>query len=112
MIRLQLTKNKIISFSICICRIETELKQRISKMPMDIFRAEGNAHLNEIQQLSRHLRSKVILLEGLPGNKKTVYSISYTHAYIIIRYKGICTHDPYSMAILEEISSPLFQRLL
>jgi len=111
MIKLKLTKNKLITFINSITQI-TECLRANKKNLKDWSLIQTNTHLLVLDELSRKLRSKLILIETKPGHYHLTYSINEMHALVFISHKSIYTPDPYTMAVVEEISSSIFLKLL
>ncbi len=92
-------------------------KNKISEKEWPLART--NAHLDVLEELSRKIRSKLVLIEEKPLSSPLTYSISKIQAFILVANKDICKGsnqksylDPFSQALLEEISVPVFQKLL
>lgn len=111
MIKLKLTKNKLITFINSVTQI-TECLRTNKKDLKDWQLIQANTHLLVLDELSRKLRSKLILIETKPGQHNLTYSINEMHALVYISHKGIYVPDPYTMAVIEDISSHIFLKLL
>lgn len=111
MIKLKLTKNKLITFINSITQI-TECLRANKKDLKDWPLIQANTHLLILDELSRKLRSKLILIETRTGQHILTYSINEMHALVFISHKSIYTPDPYTMAVIEDISGVIFLKLL
>ena len=112
MIKLKLNKDKLISFARVVDDISKKLKAKISLMPVDILKAEANAHLANLKDLSKRIRSKLVMLEDEPGPKRLTYSVNEMQAFAVMKYEGLYEHDPYQKATIQEISVPIYKILL
>lgn len=112
MIRIKLTKDKLIAIAQVVAIIRDHLQKSIPSMPYDLTRVDANVHLYTLEELSRKLRSKIVMMEHEPGNKPITYTFTGNQALAIIKYKEIYNSSPYRMAILQEISEPMFKKLL
>lgn len=73
---------------------------------------QANAHLYVLDDLSRRMRSKLILIETKQGQYTFNYSINEIQALVFITHKDNFNPDPYTMAIIDEISNTVFMKLL
>jgi len=110
MIKLKLTKDKFIALINSVTAITECLrnnKKDLTGWPL----MHANAHLMVLEELSRKMRSKLVLMEYRPGTYTFTWSINEIQALVFITNKGIFNPDPYTLAIIEEISSPFFRKL-
>lgn len=116
MIKLSLTKDKLKStVQMVHALIESIRKNKNSLNDWPLIQA--NAHLYVLDDLSRRMRSKLVLMEDKSGIHPVKYSINEIQAMILISYNDILSHDspgmnPYSYSLFKEISGTLFQKLL
>lgn len=111
MIKLKITKNKFIAMVNSVTEIIDRLKQNKKKLegwPL----IHANAHLYMLEELSRKMRSKIVLIETKQGSHRMIFSINEIEAFAFVVNKDIFNQDPYTMAIIEQISGPIFLRLL
>lgn len=111
MIRLKLTKNKLITAIHAVCSMTDSLrnsKKNLKDWPL----VQANAHLYVLEDLSRKMRSKSILVENKQGQHALIYSINEIQGLVFITNKGNFPADPYTMSIIEEISNVIFLKLL
>lgn len=73
---------------------------------------QANAHLYVLEDLSRKMRSKVIMLETKQGQHAFTFSINEIQGLVFITNKGNFYPDPYTMSVIEEISNVIFMKLL
>ena len=111
MIRIKLTKDKLISFLKATETIIHHLHNQKSGMDYTIDRVRVNVYLSIMQDLSRKLRSKLIIIESVSGNKKVTYTFTGMQLLIIFTYRKI-EMDSYTMAILEQESTKVLPKLL
>lgn len=112
MIKIKITKGKLASMVISITSLTQKLRADIHNMKYDMARASTNAHLYVLDDLSRKMRSKLILLEDKPSIHQLYFSINEIQALVIIIHKQNISHNPYSMAVMHEISDMIFKKLL
>lgn len=112
MITLKITKDKYIAIINGITGITQKMRDDLKIMEHDMNRAQTNAHLDVWEDLSRKMRSKVVMMEKKPGNHKVNFSVNGIEALLFVVYRKACYQEPYIMATLQEISDPIFQRLL
>lgn len=113
MIKLKITKIKLKAIVNAITAITNDLRTRIQLMKYDMGRAQANAHLYILDDLSRKIRSKLILIENYPETYRLTFSINEMQAYvIIIADNKIFTSSPYVMSIMSEVSDIIYKKLL
>lgn len=112
MIKLKLTKEKFITVINVITGITQQLRAYHGSLKYDITRMQANAHLYILDDLSRKMRSKLIMIEDKYNDHQFTFSINEMQALVFHVNTGICTHTPYATAIIQEISVPICKRLL
>lgn len=112
MIKLKLTKDKFIAVINVVTIIIDVIEKKLHGMNRDMQFARIKSDLYELNELSRKMRSKFVMIENRSGDHTINFSVSETQAFIIVYYKEICKHPSYSMAILQEISDPIYKKLL
>lgn len=113
MIKLQLNKFKIVS----LIRITEAVVNRITnerqQLTYSLKRAEITAHKFILQELSRKLRSKFILIEHKPDMQNFFFSVNEMQAYILILYKDTAIgKTDYDYLTIQDLSVPIFKKLL
>lgn len=116
MIQLSLTKEKFKATIQLIHSIIASIRNNKSNLT-NWNLAQANAHVFFLHELSIKMRSKLVLIEDKPGDHRLKYSINEMQALVIVTYKDIIKPDspgmnPYCYSIFEEISTPIFQKLL
>lgn len=112
MIRLKLTKDKFISIIKVVEAIIHQIETNLSVQPRDIVYARMNADIFELKELSRKMRSKLVMMEDHQRNHPFKYTITPTQASCIMQYKNSCSYDSYSISVIQEISVSIFHKLL
>lgn len=112
MIKLKLTKDKFIAVISVLDAIIDRLNKQIPSMKQDMAYARIKADVYVLQDLSRKMRSKLVMIEDRSGSHPMTYSVTEPQACCIMQYYTPNTKQPYSMAIMQEISDPIYQKLL
>ena len=116
MTKLKLTKDKFKAIIQVIDSQRFQLKKNkftLKDWPLAVV----NAHLDVLDDLSRRMRSKLPMIEDKPGNHPIRYEINSIQALILMSYNELVNPtspgmDPFAYSIFNEISAPLFQKLL
>lgn len=109
--RLKLTKDKFISFLKAVQTITGHLQDQKKGMDYTLERARVNVYLYIMEDLSRKMRSKLIMLESESGNKKLSYTFTGMQLLIIFTYRKI-EMDAYTTSVLEQESAKVLPKLL
>lgn len=112
MIKLKLTKEK---FSLTIgvlTKVIHTLDNMLMGMKPTIEFCRVKSDFCELKELSRKMRSKLVIMEDKPNKHPLTYSVTEIQAFIIMYYRNICKHDPYSESIMNDISETIFKKLL
>lgn len=109
--RLKLTKDKFISFIKAVQIITGHLQEQKNGMDYTLERARVNVYLSIMQDLSRKMRSKIIMLESEFSDKKLTYTFTDMQLLIIFTYRKI-EMDSYTTAVLEHESTKVLPKLL
>lgn len=111
MIKLKTTKNKFIATINAVGQMAASIrnnKKNLKDWPL----VQANAHLFVLEEISRKMRSKMIMLETKRDHHAFTYSINEIHGLVFITNKGNFPADPYTMSVIEEISNIIFLKLL
>lgn len=115
MIKIKFTKDKIFSAVRVVNMVIEIILERRSIPELKDRRAEMATHLYELRDLLKKLSMKFIQAQCQDGSRGVLVSISPTQGYILQLYRSLLPADPetgYDLVILEEISKPVFQKLL
>ncbi len=114
MIQLKLDKFKIISLIKIVDLVNQDLTIYKTQLKYSLKRAEVSAHLFILEELSRKLRSKFILVEHKPEHCRFMFSVNEMQAYVLILYKNNIPFigSEFDQAVMENISAPIFKHLL
>lgn len=114
MIVLTLNKSKLVSLILITELIDRKISMERIQLEFSLKRGEITAHRSVLKVLIKKLIIRMVLKEHLPEHKIFRLSIDYMQAYVIILYKDLCINDlgDYEMATVQELSEPMFKRLL
>lgn len=111
MIKFKTTKNKFIATVNAVGNMASSIrnnKKNLKDWPL----VQANAHLFVLEEISRKMRSKMILLETKSQHHAFTYSMNEIHGLVFIANKNNFPADPYTMSVIEEISNIIFLKLL
>lgn len=112
MIKLKLTKEKLSLVIGVLTKVIDTLDNTIMNMKPTIEFCRVKSDLCELKEISRKMRSKLVIMEDKPNKHPITYSVTEIQAFIIMYYRNICRYDPYSESIMNDISETIFKKLL
>jgi predicted DNA-binding protein (UPF0251 family) len=112
MIQLKLTKDKFIAIINVVTVITQALDKQLAGMKRDMKFARVRSDISVLQELSRKMRSKYVMMEDKEGNHRVTLSVNEIQAFVIMYYRDIDKQEAYNSAVLHEISDTIFQNLL
>lgn len=116
MIQFKLTKDRFKA----IIQVVDAIRAQIKKTKHDLKQwdlAMANGHLFVLDELSRKMRSKLVMIEHHSGSKKMTYSFDAIQCLVMMNHSDMVKPDapgmdPYSYSIFKEISDPISLKLL
>lgn len=113
MIKLQLNKYKIVSLIRVTEAVLNKITNERNGLNYSLKRAEISAHKFILQELSRKLRSKFVMIEHKPDMQNFFFSVNEMQAYVLILYKDTpIGKTDYDYITMQDLSVPIFKKLL
>lgn len=112
MIKLKISKDKFIAIISSITGIRNKIYSGIPHLEYNLLRAQANAHVYILDDLSRKMRSKLVLMENMQGSNKITFSVNEMQAFVIVSNSNVFTHSAYAMSVMNEVGETIFKRLL
>lgn len=115
MIKLKLTKNKIVSVIAMVSDVILSLHTERKQLTYSLKRAEIAAHLYTLEAFNKKLRMKSINVEEKFQNYNFTIAITEMEAYLFILYTepyNFTSEQSFNLLTMKQISEPIFKHLL